>query len=144
MKHKTIKPEPIIVAVDRNFNSSDSYSIYMSDLINDPIGTVYRASAGGNCGRDVFERFFEIVYKSCNGILIVQHQHGTTDDPNPEGWVDEDQLIWIENTSGADINTSFVNKIGSYESIKYGSDFDDVDNIDDSAYWDDEGYPCEP
>ena len=147
MKAEVRKEVPAFTLFYNDYNISRKKEVSWSDLKNDPIGTVYRASAGGNCGRDVYMRWYEIVYKSPSGILVIEHKNGTTDEPNPSGWSDEDVMIWIENVSNAEINTAFVEEIGSYESIKYGSDSSDsynVDDVDDSEYWDDEGYPCEP
>lgn len=97
MQVETIVEQPIFTLNSRSYNGAgDTIQIYADDLRCSDVGTCWSADDTGNCGRDCQCMSIEIVYKSDDGCAVLRRLCGTSDDPDPEEWFAEPELIWVE------------------------------------------------
>lgn len=97
MQVKTIVELPIFTISSRSYNGAgDTIQIFADDLRSSDVGTCWSADNTGSCGRDCKCMSIELVYKSGDGCAVLRRLWGTSDDPDPEEWDAEPELIWVE------------------------------------------------
>lgn len=96
MKTMTIEEQPIFVLEYQNYEYGTHLDVYVADLKNAKVGTVFTPAANTNCGRGIREESLKVVWKDDTGIAAVYSVCGTTDSVFPEDWEEEDTLIWFK------------------------------------------------
>ena len=84
------------VAMYSDFDTSGDLEITWDMIKKDPIGTEYRAEVNSNCGRDIRDIWYTLIYRDDNGAAMVQHLDRTSDDPNPVNLARVDMLKWYQ------------------------------------------------
>mgnify|MGYP004668285025 CR=1 FL=1 len=95
MKVTTIREKPILEASHSGPEGILLKKIHVEDLKAAKVGKIF--SAGGNLyGRKVKDVTFKVIYKDADGCALIQHEEGTTDSNEPEVYIADDMLVWIQ------------------------------------------------
>lgn len=94
MKVETIHEQPLFWASYSSYNgASEDVPVFIEDVKEATLGNIWDAE-GDNCGRDVHDVSYKLVYRDSSGAAVVKRVRTSSDDPNPI-WDAEDILIWI-------------------------------------------------
>ena len=96
MKTNVIVEEAIFTLNYSDYDTSSIRELFVSDLKNADIGHVFQTDTISNCGRGVNDASLEVIYKTNKGVACLYRNWGSTDEPNPEEWEAEPNLIWFE------------------------------------------------
>lgn len=94
IKTGTIREKPVFTLRSSDYNDSVYRDIYLDELKNAPVGCIFSAHKSSWCCRDVLCDTMTVLMKNENGVLAHLLTEHSSDDPNPEGWTDE-ELIWF-------------------------------------------------
>lgn len=101
MKTEVVKEVPAFVLQGASYNGSgEVVSVSFSDLRDAKVGAKWEGRDNHNCGRALYEERAEIVHKTNNGVAVIFHKWGTSDDMNPTEWESEPVLKWYEFQKG--------------------------------------------
>ena len=97
------KMEKVAFSLSASSYDGETTHLYVTfgDLRAAKIGKKWENHDVHNCGRDLYEESAEVVYKTDRGAAVLFRVKGTTDDPNPEAWESDPQLVWFEFAKGA-------------------------------------------
>lgn len=72
---------------------SPAIDVSFDDLRAAKVGKKWENHDVHSCGRALYEESAEVVYKTSERAVVLFRSWGTTDDPNPEHWEAEPNLV---------------------------------------------------
>jgi hypothetical protein len=96
MKTNVVISAPAFTLWSLDYNGSAKLDVTFDDLKRFPVGHIISVSRYNSCGRGVDEETLQIVYRDERGASCLLRHFGTTDEPNPEEWEKDPELIWFE------------------------------------------------
>ena len=96
MKTEVIMERPAFTLQGSSFDGvGDVVEVSFAELKKSEVGERWEALDTHNCRRALCEERAEVVYKTIDGVAVVFHAEGTSDEPNPTEWKAKPKLKWF-------------------------------------------------